>query len=667
MSQTYSETSLVSSNETLQTVEFESILALLRDAAADATKNNDFLLYSTALDIHLSEPSKYSNEERERLLQHLLETLAQDKALVYEIGWDIPSLVIPFVDTSFDFTLGLRSAPCITEIFKILDVLVRDGNPKELFLKANELLSSTKASDSSEDVTRALKFYDIKLHCIFELINGCFRRIQTLYPSRFLSMTVSSVINALHLNPQSNDLHLEFVMKRIYTLARNYAPPLPPPGTKQSSAEVKKVIEDEEYLQRTLLTAFVSYSVSILLQKQLFGYSVAYFESLQSPDSTICHESYSLDVPIMERYYNLLTSFDIQLEDIFSAFAKSSAKLVLLDIKDSDAYTEKLFERLVIDYLLQFANSILDPERHRILDSLAGFLLVYTFEVSSNGLDATFASRFSLSLEEAMAMTLRLVIPGMIHPSLCHLGLHDVAIFWCWFVVHQLSRNHRALELELSRVPRIIVQTFWQSLLFVIVSSQGNSQMRYVTLTLLTRFLSSANEESAYGFLISSLDGCPYENVKPALVATLKALLVNDKPVKDLSEDLESLSLAKTTSQPPLPKRNTNRNSKFISLNPGRINALLELTYSCIELSFIDNDGQLDLNSLTFSTLLSFLNMLVCLKRSGLIPANECVQVISTTQDNIDKINHAYKDKSSKADILNATNLLSIALSRLDE
>ena len=70
----------------------------------------DFLSYSTLLDIYLNDPTKYSNEEKEQLLGHILTILSENKQLTYEIGWDLPQLLILYVDSDYEFNGPIRDS-----------------------------------------------------------------------------------------------------------------------------------------------------------------------------------------------------------------------------------------------------------------------------------------------------------------------------------------------------------------------------------------------------------------------------------------------------------------------------------------------------------------------------------------------------------------------------
>ena len=72
------------------------------------------------------------------------------------------------------------------KILKIFENLAINGNHKELFLKSCELLNDLELSqDEDIELLKRENFFEIKLYCVFELIDACLKKIHTLYPSRF--------------------------------------------------------------------------------------------------------------------------------------------------------------------------------------------------------------------------------------------------------------------------------------------------------------------------------------------------------------------------------------------------------------------------------------------------------------------------------------------------
>lgn len=646
------------SESTLENAPIEKILSGLELAAADAALLGDFLLYSTVLDIHLSNPQRYSNEDREQLLAHLLAVLSADDALVREIGWDLPALLLPYIDLDHAFVGPLRLAPCVYKVLKIFEVLAHKGNAKELFLKSTELLSTVRVADGGVDTDHAANFYDIKLYCIFELIDSCMRRIHTVYPSRFLGMTVTSFVNAVYINPPANVSTVLFFLKRCYGFARNYVrPPLPQnPGV--LPAELAKISDDEDYLQRKLLTAFLTESVNLAMRTDQIGLAVDFFNYLQEltvADKRVTN-NYKMDLPVMKRLFELAGLFDLDLSAIFTAFVASSEALVDACVTPSlDDTVAAIFEKTVVDFQKNMAYSLVDSEANNVKESLSGCLTLFAFSVGpERNLD-----KVSLSMKQAIAITLRLVLPGFVHPTFTNRGLQDVAVFWSWFTVHSLLKTPRKLELEIAAIPAPVLLTYLQALLFATVSTSNSLYFRYTTFTLLTKILSLAPEDVAYTFLKNSLLDCPFENAKAALVGVLKELLTKNRESPD---DLPVLEVS--LDAPPLPSRQAKSPEKFIHLTPDRAGDILEAIDKHIGMTFPEQDSEPLLNVATLPTLQALLNLLILLKRDPLIAA-KVTSVVDLMLLEIALREEAWKGDDAKANELNAVGLLGVTVDRL--
>lgn len=669
MSQSDYDNALDTSDATLEDAKFEKVLGSLQLAAQDAKDSGDFLSYSTVLDIYLSDPSRYTIEEREELLSHVLAILSEDLDLVYEIGWDLPSLFIPFLDSDYDMSGPIRLVPCAYKVLKLFELLAHDGNPKELFLKCTELLNSIKVTDHvSNNPEVAHKYYDIKVYCIFELIDSCLRRIHTMFPLRFLGMTVTSFINSIYLNPLKSLSEAAFIWKRLYTFARNYTRPPLPEKIDVTPEELAKINEDEDYLQRKLLTGFLTEAINLVLRYLILGFSVAYFNVLLQnlPAESKLANDFVLGIPVLDRLYELALSFDLNLESAFAGFLDSTDKLLDFTMESGkldDDITGELFEKLVVDYQKTFAHSLVDTLANEVTDSLGGSLNLYVYSVASqNQFD-----KIDISIPQAIAIGLRLVIPGLVHSTFCNRGLHDLSVLCSWIAI--LSADKRTVEVELAKIPSVILRSYYQAILFTIISSSSDLFFRYITLTLLTKYLSLSPEAVTYDFLMNCLKECPYENVKAALVGVFKELVTKDKIQEDaLVDSLNNLSLSKDSpAPPPLPARDTVKKTKYITLTPERLKELFDVIYEYVDLTFVDDESGPTLNLGTVPTLQASLNLLILLKRDLLILQEQVRKLTDVVLDKAGAVDKKWNGDSSQAALLNATGIIKITIDRLKE
>lgn len=654
------------SDSTLETVAFDKILGTLELAASDARESGDYLSYSTVLDIFAGEPTRFSNEERELILTHILEVIKADDTMTYEIGWDLPALVLPYITSDFTFDGPIRDAPGVYKVLKIFEVLAIKGNPKELFLKSTELLSTLKAYDSQVSGVAAERFYDLKLYCLFELIDSCLRRIPTLYPSKFLAMTVTSFINAIAINLALVD-H-KFLWRRMSTFTRNYTRPPLPELPNFLPEELAQITLDEEYLQRKLLTAFLTEAFNRPLTKTTLGLSVDFFNYLQKvlPGDAKYSNNYALEDQVVERVYEVALSFDIDLTTAFTEFVKSSAELVeSIDyvLQSDEDVTDKLVELLAADYKKVFSASLISLEANAITDSLSGTLMLFTYSI---GPSRNF-SKVSVSAREAISMAVRLIIPGMVHSASLSRGQHDFSIFWCWYVVHQYRDNIKELELEVAALPRIVLLSFFRCLMFAILSCTSVLYFRYMTLTLLTKFLSLAPEEIAYDFILDTLQECPYENVKAAIVGVLKELSTKSKvTVSTLSNVLADAKITENSATPPpLPSRDNQASSRYITLTETRVNDLFQLIDKCINETFSRNESLVQLNQHLVPTLLAFLNFLYVLKSHDAVRGKRYDSVVDKLQNNINCVEKGNVKHQQGLPVVEGMGVLKVTVERL--
>lgn len=649
---------------TIEAQELERIFEIFTQAAAEAKELGDFLSYSTILDMYLSEPERYRPDERDQILHNLLTILDKDHDLVYEIGWDLPALVLPFLESDYAFDGALRNAPCVFNVCKIFEVLAHHGNAKELFLKSTELLSSLLENDvrTGHGEYRS-KFFDIKLYCIFELIDSCLRRVHTLYPSRFLGMTVASFINSLHGNPVADTEEASFRWKRVYSFARNYQRPPLPEKIDVSPAELEKINSDEDYLQRKLLTGFITEAVNLVTKRTVVGYASDFFNHLQG--SAKRDEQKSVDLPVLDRLVELALSFDVDLTSNFKEFIESSNDLVdtlELNGQDDEEKHGHLFEKLVVGYQKDLVSSLVSSEAKAVQDSASGILVLFTHSVGP----VWDMKKVSISVSDAVALTLRLVVPGMIHTTFFNRGFTDIAVFWSWYAIHQTVLEKRNLSLELSKIPSLLLLAYFQALLFMLISNREWPNLRFALLTLLTKVLAHAPEDTSYTFLIDSLKECPYENLKTALVGVFKELVTKEKTdLKDLTKTLKETNITDSKDEkprpPPLPKRNSSRSTRFITLTDSRVKDLQGVVQDTIDRTFVTEDSVTSINRDACSTLVALLSLQHVLQKTQLIKEDPS-EIVTSLKKNIQKLE---ENKTKDPTSANMAGILNISIERL--
>jgi hypothetical protein len=183
-----------------------------------------------------------------------LNNILQDAQLTQNIGWDLIHVLLPVSGAE----------ECLTTIARL-------GNPREVVLKVTESLQMTGAEEelvgpsSSKDDVSGEDRYCLLVNLLAILLP----RIQTKYPSRFLSTTLIAVLSTFP--PRSNQATLA-VLSFVHTISGKKRPSLP--GRKSSLQIPKAPIGDahtapdpeaqdtepnEAAIQNKLLQSFVTH------------------------------------------------------------------------------------------------------------------------------------------------------------------------------------------------------------------------------------------------------------------------------------------------------------------------------------------------------------------------------------------------------------------------
>ena len=638
-----------SSESTIENMPFSSIIQILKSAAKETIESKDYLSYSTIIDVYMGEPEKYSNSERDDLLKTLLNILQENKELTYEIGWDLPSVLLNYISLDLDFSLPLKNILNVYNVMKIFECLALNGNHKELFLKACELLSALKfdASKPRIEIVANEKAFDIKIHLLLELIQNNLKNIKTLYPSRFLSMCITSYINMIYINfvRNSNFTDAMFIMRRIYMFTRTYTSlhPSLPDDIDREDESIKQIIADEEHLQRKLLTAFLTNASDLLNRRVSLPLSLHFFSSFSNKPIDL-DDTHALVV--YDKLVELSLSFDVNLTKGFQDMVTSSHMLFhKFDYANGqeDNLVGDIFESVIIDYQQNIFTSLLSSGGE-ITDSKLGYLAFHCYYIYKGGNDL---SKIRITFNDALVLTLRLLIPGMVQNSFFHKTCQDVAIYWSWFAIQKSLSEGKKLELEFSTIPKVLLTIYFQILLFICTSnpSQEYKDFRFCTLTLLTRVLTLSPEQISYDFIKDCLFNCPFINVKAALIGVFKELLTKDKVNEDeISDQLNSVNISsEDTGKPALPKRDARKSVKFLTLTNSRFDDIIDLISKSIDDCFVkvdplensetetetESDVQFRINTNQVSTLSAYLNLLVVIKKND---------VVISHQDKLDEI-----------------------------
>lgn len=655
----------------------EQVIDVIESAVKEIENLEDYVSYSTLLDIHLGNPLKFSENDRHKVLDALLRVLTKDKELVYNIGWDLPGLIVPYIILEDDFQGPIRESPSIYKAIKIFECLALAGNAKELFLKSCELLTSIDIDDCQCDsMDSREKIFDIKLYCLYELIESCLKKIKTIHPSRLLSMATYSFMNLVHKNMDRID-NMNFVLKRVYTFVKSYKmPPLPErESIDYSEDELKKILDEEKYLQRKLLTSFLTHAVFISGPKYLNGYSLELLSKLQREkqtplDFTVHYKSESI---VFDRLTELAYSLDINLREQFDLFLEESREI--FDSFDYEKNEDELYGDLVESITTEFQDSIsqslLVDSKTGLNLSLRGCVMIYTHSVVFKNL----LEKTNIKFKDAVMITLRMMGPEMVHSKFRRPFYRDTSMFWSWLAVYKLVKSRKTIDV--LAVPKCLLFLYLQVLLHACITSPHLPAMRYNMMTLITKVLFHSPQETAFTFLTDTLENCPYDNIKSAIVKILKEFVSRFDPadIDDRVADFHINDDEKSAANSDEYAATLLCLSYKFVMNEERFKVIMSLVRKSIAETFFtdteNDDTTIDIDNTKATTLLSYLNLLIAVKKhpffvqkkdtiSSLI--NEISEKVSKTKESTSKL--IYEQRISK---LNTLDMLCIALDRIHE
>ncbi|KAI5806950.1 YAP-binding/ALF4/Glomulin [Geopyxis carbonaria] len=278
--------------------------------AADEIPAEEFLSYSTILDVHLTHAlEEFSAEDQFELLEAVTEILKTHEDLARDIAWDLVSVLLPFLESPLDKT--------VKEAESLISSAAAKGNPREVFIKLLEALSQLSwihqedvENDDDEahhsggeddapvptkknsDIAALGRHTIKKFHVLVSALGTVHPRITTKFPSRFLSTELSTLLGTFIKTVETVDrdaatealglllgfakiAHPKLALQR--KLTDKGRPPLPP---RVSTTDVPKTTDvtkttdaesesdensSESLLQARLIASFLSHVLETYL------------------------------------------------------------------------------------------------------------------------------------------------------------------------------------------------------------------------------------------------------------------------------------------------------------------------------------------------------------------------------------------------------------------
>ncbi|ODV83015.1 hypothetical protein CANARDRAFT_9991 [[Candida] arabinofermentans NRRL YB-2248] len=633
------------SNSTITQVNIDQVLQVLEDASIECYETKDFISFSTVLDIHLSDPSIYTEEERYDILMKLNEIFNANHDLVYEVGWDIPPILIAFFNCEMKPVFGLMKEKTTVLILKLFEIMSFHGNPKEMLLPCCELISGLKQDDpyteefissleSREDRyfyrEKPLRVYMLKFHSLLQLISSCLRRNQTIVPSRFLSMVISKLISFLNSDPEHS--RQITVSRRLYTFLRDYVPPDIPDNNQDSIDDLRIVLKQENALQRKLLVFFYSVLIDHLTKPMVPQLINHIYPNMLNPEQKN-QLDFLEDFEMMSRFCGLGLSMDLDYPNSYKFEVDKSIEL-FNQCKKPLNNSDDIFELVIQDYNLTKNRTIAEG-----LPSLSTSSIVFLYTYYQLIDKPKFFQFPKISFVELVKFQLYTYVPFILNPKLCNLSvvaslmiqtlnsLNDKSLI-------ELNQEQIHSQFESNESGKTILFSYLQYSTTLVFNSNDKLLIK-LYFTLLIKIMINLKEEISYQFIFDSLLNCPpFDGFQVGLIGILKDLLMNDRikvvtksesetttntntntniNTEPIEDKLETLKLSGSAPPPPppvLPPRVT----KYIRLTDERANDLMLLFDVFLEETFLINEEteevELELQTDKLNSLLALLNLI---------------------------------------------------------
>ena len=629
----------VESLNTVSPLTFKEIVTNIKDCATESAQTQDYIGFSTVLDLYLHDWNVYSVDERITLMELLCQILDDNKELLAEVAWDLPPLLLPFLDCDWPVRFALKDAVQVPLFWKAFNLLATHGNPKELLLTCCEQLGQladplehaaiideaeiteiktnmddwykTKYDDLSYMIQDYLSDWPnrcvvVKFHTLFQCIKFCVQRVKTLYPSKFLSMAVSSILNFF--NSAELISGVISVQRSLYIFLRDYIPPEVPDDAftngENTPEELARIFDDECYLQRKLIRLLFDSIVDKMARDHHRVFIAKLLPKLGFPK--VAPEE--LFFELINRLLSLSLSLDIDLSGSLAKEIKNAA--FLFDGNDNKIENSEDILKLAVSSYNNTSFRSKVPKALPISTTSLGFLYMY----------AKYIENWKINLPEDITVLdlikvqLKIFIPYVVNSKLT--DMTSVGYFMVLTIIKIEKTRVIASKEEFGFIKvNLLIRTYLQNISSIICKSDSLI-MAKLYLKFMKKFMQHLPENISYSYILDTLNNCPFdENVLSTLTIFKNLISISKFDDEKLTADLNELSLdgketlKKNSMPPPLPQR-SDKVSKlsFIDFTKPRQDEFIDLVNEWIAATFNSNEASLDV--MKSNRLLSYLNFI---------------------------------------------------------
>lgn len=509
----------------------------------------DYVTYLTLIEYNL---------KREDL--SLLDELLQDERLTTNIGWDLVLLLLPLLPDS---------EPCLRTI-------ARQGNPREVILKATEALriikweSDGESEDDDEEVSANAKpdggsattgpepakitLPAQQFTTLLDMLSILHLRIKTKYPSRFMSTSLQAALAAYNDVPSTIDPRplINALAGLVQTLSGSRRPALPPrqntgnagrtasdaePAATDPEAQAGTVSDDDGPIQKRLLHSFVTH----LLEQ--------YVSNL---DTNAIPE----DAPgllLSGRVFE--TSFPLKKVPGRKTWLEKSKSMSAIQQRDDGI--RKLIALVTLvelehDDLLRASTQVPKPTTSNEIEedppssaediplSACGCLIILADEQTSTALSAEKKQKKHVRIFPEQAAAIKQVIGTAEAGGMGTAGTEPEAIIDAVLALGLIALEHNEVG-ELND-DEIFMQ-YLQTVSLLSANSPSPSLRFHAHILTSTVLRSHPSDMVRLTFIRDTLEHCPYENLKTSAVSWIKAETLEANPPNDASKDDETRSV----------------------------------------------------------------------------------------------------------------------------
>lgn len=452
------------------------------------------------------------------------------------------------------------------------------------------------------------------------MVFNCLKRINTLYPSKYLSVLVAAletvIIKNAYLMQDPSSL-----IRRAYLLCRNYEPNEPPTtvklddGTNIPDDQLSQINDVEIKLQakllRRLITTAAGEGFRDTLDRSLFEF---FYKMSKLPLAEA--KFYEQILPLKNNVYDAALSLDIDLMEELTNSVERSRKIYKgipsdteITSREAQIVISKNILKLSLTYQLQnlkFKNS-LDLNDNGIVTLCSWYYLF-------NHKFLPISKANNIKFDDLIYLYLNLVTPQLFAKSAVNNSGEGALQFFMWvFITRETCSSLRQILQEMSQT---ILYSFLSCLLLRICNAGKPKDILMMDSTLLTRILCLSPTDLICNFGLDNLKNLPYVNGKLLILKILKDLIMKentttiinkdddkDKDIHDVIEKIDKLDL----------KNEDKKVTHYLELNMNQMLSLQEIVQDLIQsMEEITDDNEKFVNE---NLLIAFLNFFIDVKQ----------------------------------------------------